>query len=328
MLKNRILITGAAGFIGSHLTEKLVTLGYKVVAFDRYNISNDFNWLNDLRKNKKKNCKFILGDIRDYDSVLNAMKDCKAVIHLAALIGIPYSYRSPLAYIKTNLEGTYNVLEASKNLKIKNTIITSTSEVYGSARYLPMDEKHPVNSQSPYAASKASADQLALSYYRSFDLPVKIIRPFNVYGPRQSERAIIPTIIKQALQNNKKNFNLGNLNPTRDFSYVEDTVNAFIEVMKNKKIFGQILNVGSNKKISISLLSKEIMKLTNNKRLININPERKRPKLSEVENLLCNNKKIKKITNWKPKTNLKKGLKKTLEWFKKNKTYHYNQYII
>ena len=189
-----------------------------------------------------------------------------------------------LAYIKTNLEGTYNVLEASKNLKIKNIIITSTSEVYGSAQYLPMDEKHPVNSQSPYAASKASADQLALSYYRSFDLPVKIIRPFNIYGPRQSERAIIPTIIRQALQNNIKNFDLGNLNPTRDFSYVDDTVDAFIKVMKNKKIFGQVLNVGSNKKISISLLLKEIKKLTNNKKLIKINSKRKRPKTqSEVE---------------------------------------------
>ena len=191
-----------------------------------------------------------------------------------------------------------------------------------------MDEKHPVNSQSPYAASKASADQLALSYYRSFDLPVKIIRPFNVYGPRQSERAIIPTIIQQALQKNIKNYDLGNLNPTRDFSYVDDTVDAFIKVMKNKKIFGQVLNVGSNKKISISLLLKEIMKLTNNKKFIKINSKRKRPKLSEVENLQCNNKKIKKIKNWKPKIKLKKGLKKTLEWFKNNKNFHSDQYII
>ena len=191
-----------------------------------------------------------------------------------------------------------------------------------------MDEKHPINSQSPYAASKASADQLALSYHRSFDLPVKIIRPFNTYGPRQSERAIIPTIIKQALQNNSKKLDLGNLTPTRDFSYVDDTVNAFIEVMKNKKIFGQVLNVGSNQKISISSLSEEIMKLTNKKRLIKINSKRKRPKLSEVDNLQCNNEKIKKITNWKPKTNLKEGLKKTLEWIKKNQNFYNNQYII
>ncbi len=284
--------------------------------------------MNKLRDQNKGNCNFILGDIRDYDSVHNAMKSCQVVMHLAALIGIPYSYRSPLAYIKTNLEGTYNVLEASKNLKIKNIIITSTSEVYGSAQYLPMDEKHPINSQSPYAASKASADQLALSYHRSFDLPVKIIRPFNTYGPRQSERAIIPTIIKQALQNNSKKLDLGNLTPTRDFSYVDDTVNAFIEVMKNKKIFGQVLNVGSNQKISISSLSEEIMKLTNKKRLIKINSKRKRPKLSEVDNLQCNNEKIKKITNWKPKTNLKEGLKKTLEWIKKNQNFYNNQYII
>ena len=328
MFKKKILITGAAGFLGSHLTEKLVKLGYKVVAFDRYNSNNDFFWLNKLRDQNKKNCNFILGDIRDYDSVYNAMKGCDTVLHLAALIGIPYSYYSPVAYVKTNIEGTYNILEASRKLKLKNIVITSTSEVYGTAQYLPMDEKHPINSQSPYAASKASADQLALSYYRSFDLPIKIIRPFNVYGPRQSERAIIPTIIKQALQNNNKNFDLGNLTPTRDFSFVEDTVNAFIEVMRNKKIFGQILNVGSNKKISISLLSKEIMKLTNNKKLININSKRKRPKLSEVENLQCNNKKIKKITNWKPETSLKKGLKKTLEWFKKNQNFQSNQYII
>ena len=323
MPKKKILVTGAGGFLGSHLTEKLVKLGYKVIAFDRYNSNNDFFWLNKLRDQNKKNCNFILGDIRDYDSVYNSMKSCQVVMHLAALIGIPYSYRSPLAYIKTNLEGTYNVLEASKNLKIQNIIITSTSEVYGSAQYLPMDEKHPINSQSPYAASKASADQLALSYHRSFDLPVKIIRPFNIYGPRQSERAIIPTIIKQALQNGSKNLDLGNLTPTRDFSYVDDTVNAFVEVMKNKKIFGQVLNVGSNQKISIYSLSKEIMKLTNKKKLIKINSKRKRPKLSEVENLQCNNKKIKKITNWKPKTNLKDGLKKTLEWIKKKSKFFY-----
>ena len=327
MLKNKILVTGAAGFVGSHLTEKLLSHGYKVIAFDRYNSNNDFTWLNELRKKNIKSCNFILGDIRDYDSVYNAMKGCSAVFHLAALIGIPYSYNSPLAYLKTNLEGTYNVLEASRQLKLKNIIITSTSEVYGSAQYLPIDEKHPINSQSPYAASKAAADQLALSYYKSFNLPIKIVRPFNIYGPRQSERAVIPTIIKQAL-NNKKDIILGNTNPTRDFNYIFDVIDAFIMIMKSKKSIGEVINVGSNKKISISFLCKEIFKITNSKRRIKIESKRKRPKSSEVDNLQCNNKKIKKIISWQPKTKLNKGLRETLDWFKKNNKNYFKKYII
>ncbi len=324
-MKHKIFITGAAGFVGSHLTEKLIKKKYKVVAFDRYNSNNDFGWLNKIRSKNKKN--FILGDIRDFDSVYNAMKGCKVVFHLAALIGIPYSYISPVAYLKTNVEGTYNVLEAARRLKIKNVIITSTSEVYGSAKYLPINENHPVNSQSPYAASKAAADQLAMSFYKSFNLPVKIIRPFNIYGPRQSQRAIIPTIISQTL-NKSKIITLGNVKPTRDFNYVLDVVDAFIKIMNSKKAIGQVLNVGSNKKISISYLCNEILKITNIKKNIKISAERKRPKLSEVENLQSDNKKIKKILSWSPKTNLKQGLKYTITWFKNNKSVNSEDYTV
>lgn len=327
MKKNKILITGAAGFVGSHLSEKLSDLGYSIVAFDRYNSTNDFVWLNKLRKKNKKNCEFVLGDIRDYDSVFKAMKGCDTVFHLAALIGIPYSYHSPLAYLKTNVEGTYNVLEASKQYNLKNIIITSTSEVYGSAEYLPINESHPINSQSPYAASKSAADQLSLSYFKSFGLPVKIIRPFNIYGPRQSERAIIPTIINQALSS-KKNITLGNLKPLRDFNYISDVVNAFIKVMKSKKIIGEVVNVGSNKKISINDLCKKILELNNQNKKIKINFKRKRPKLSEVDQLQCNNKKIIKLISWTPKIKLKEGLKYTIEWFKGNKLNKSDDYII
>ena len=324
-MKHKIFITGAAGFVGSHLTEQLIKKKYKVVAFDRYNSNNDFGWLNKIRSKNRKN--FILGDIRDFDSVYNAMRGCKVVFHLAALIGIPYSYISPVAYLKTNVEGTYNVLEAARRLKIKNVIVTSTSEVYGSAKYLPINENHPINSQSPYAASKAAADQLAMSFYKSFNLPVKIIRPFNIYGPRQSQRAIIPTIISQTL-NKSKIITLGNVKPTRDFNYVLDVVDAFIKIMNSKKAIGQVLNVGSNKKISISYLCNEILKITNIKKNIKISAERKRPKLSEVENLQSDNKKIKKILSWSPKTNLKQGLKYTITWFKNNKSVNSEDYTV
>ena len=256
-MKHKIFITGAAGFVGSHLTEKLIKKKYKVVAFDRYNSNNDFGWLNKIRSKNKKN--FILGDIRDFDSVYNAMKGCKVVFHLAALIGIPYSYISPVAYLKTNVEGTYNVLEAARRLKIKNVIVTSTSEVYGSAKYLPINENHPINSQSPYAASKAAADQLAMSFYKSFNLPVKIIRPFNIYGPRQSQRAIIPTIINQTL-NKSKNITLGNVKPTRDFNYVLDVVDAFIKIMNNKKLSAKCLMLAVIKKFLFHICVMKFLK--------------------------------------------------------------------
>ncbi|MDC3131788.1 SDR family NAD(P)-dependent oxidoreductase, partial [Pelagibacteraceae bacterium] len=235
-----ILVTGAAGFIGSHLVEHLVKKGKKVIAFDRYNNLN--NWGNLENSKFRNDFEMVLGDIRDYDSVYNSIKRCDSVFHLAALIGIPYSYLSPLAYIKTNIEGTYNVLEASKTHSLKNIIITSTSETYGSAVKIPMNENHRLIAQSPYSASKIAADNLSLSYYLSFNLPIKIIRPFNCYGPRQSSRAIIPTIVSQ-LYNNRANIKLGNLDAIRDLTYVDDLVDAFYKVFNSKKFIGEVTNV-------------------------------------------------------------------------------------
>ncbi len=326
MSKKKILITGATGFIGSHLTEYLVRKGYNIVAFDRYNPNNDHGWL----KNSiyKKDFEIVLGDVRDYDSVYKVMKKCKSVMHLAALIGIPYSYESPLAYVKTNIEGTYNVLEASKNLDLENIIITSTSEIYGTPKKLPIKEDFPVNSQSPYAATKAAADQLSLSYFKSFDLPIKLIRPFNTYGPRQSNRAIIPSIINQCLNNKSKEIHLGNIKPTRDLNYVEDVCAAFLEIYKTNKIFGEILNVGSKTNISIKKLAYKIMKILNVNYKIKSSKSKKRPKKSEVDNLKCDNSKIIRMTNWSSKINLDHGLKKTIEWYKKNKKFFNNsQYL-
>ena len=326
MLNKKILITGAAGFIGSHLAEYFIKKGYKVVAFDRYNSNNSFGWLDKSPYKKKIEC--VLGDIRDYDSVFKTMKNCDSVIHLAALIGIPYSYISPLAYIRTNVDGTYNILEASRNLKIKNIVITSTSETYGSAQYMPIDEYHPIVSQSPYAASKAAADQLALSFYRSYNLPVKIIRPFNTYGPRQSSRAIIPSIINQCLYNKNRNIFLGNIKPTRDLTYVEDLCEAFLKVFKNKKLFGEVVNVGNNSNISIKDLVNKISKLINVKVKIKSEKLRVRPKYSEVSDLKSSIKKITMFTKWKPKTKIDRGLKKTIDWIKLNKNYYKNNYSL
>jgi dTDP-glucose 4,6-dehydratase len=309
----KILITGATGFVGSHLTELCVEKGFEVIAFDRYNSNYSYGW---LEKSKYRNdINFIFGDIRDYDSVLKSMKDCKMVFHLAALVGIPYSYLSPLAYLKTNLEGTYNILESSKYLNIEQTIITSTSETYGSAQYVPIDEKHPLSAQSPYSASKISADQLALSYWNSFQLPIKIIRPFNIYGPRQSSRAVIPSIIIQAL-NNKKEIKLGNIKPSRDFTYVSDTCNAFLEILKIKSFFGDTLNVGTNNEYTIEDIAKKILKKLNSKAKIRKEKQRTRSAKSEVVRLVCDNTKILKKTNWKPKIKFDKGLDKTINWYK------------
>lgn len=325
-MKIKVLITGATGFIGSHLCEMAIKKGFKVVAFDRYNSNNDLGCL----KNSKylKDMEIILGDIRDYDSVYKSMKNCKIVFHLAALIGIPYSYFSPLAYVKTNVEGTYNVLESAKNLNVKNIIITSTSEVYGSAQYLPIDEKHPLNAQSPYAASKTAADQLSLSYYKSFNLPVTILRPFNTYGPRQSERAVIPRIITQCLSKTNKNLTLGNIKPTRDFNYVSDICDSYFHILKNKKLIGQVVNVGGKTNISIKDLANKIIKITNSSKKIDQSKKIFRPKLSEVLNLKCDNKKLLKFTNWKPKNNLSNGLKKTIQWIQVNKSNFFNKYKI
>ena len=312
----KILITGATGFVGSHLAELCVKKGFEVIAFDRYNPNYNLGW---LEKSKyKDDINFVFGDIRDYDSVLKTMKGCKIVFHLAALIGIPYSYLSPQAYLKTNVEGTYNILESSKHLDIEQTIITSTSEVYGTAKYIPIDEKHPISAQSPYSASKISADQLAISYYNSFQLPIKIIRPFNVYGPRQSSRAVIPSIIIQAL-NNKKEIKLGNVEPSRDFTYVTDTCNAFLDILKIKNFFGNTLNVGSNNEYTINDIVKKILEKLNSKANIKKEPQRTRSPNSEVVRLVCDNSKILKNTQWKPKVKIEKGLDMTINWFRKFK---------
>ena len=249
----KVLITGAAGFIGSHLTEFFVKKNFKVTVFDRYNSFNSFGWLDNINLRKTK---FILGDIRDFDSVNKAIKNQDIVIHLAALIGIPYSYISPSAYIKTNVEGTYNVLEASRNNKIKQVIITSTSETYGSAQTYKISENHPLNAQSPYAATKIAADQLAISYYKSFNTPVKIIRPFNTYGPRQSLRAVIPTIICQAIRGNI--IKIGNLHTSRDLTYVQDTCSAYFSILNSSKTFGEVINVGSDNNFNILDLIKKV----------------------------------------------------------------------
>ena len=310
----KILVTGSSGFIGSHLTEYLVERGYEVVAFDRYNNNNHYGW---LEKSKyKKKIEFILGDIRDYDSVNKAMKGCQSVMHLAALIGIPYSYISPTAYIKTNVEGTLNVLESAKNLKLKQVIITSTSEVYGTAIKKKLSENDELKAQSPYAASKIAADQLSLSYYRSFGLPVKIIRPFNTFGPRQSARAVIPSIITQALSKNK--IKIGNLNTTRDFLYVEDLCAAYEKILKSKKLLGEVTNVGVDSEISIKNLILKISKILKIKLIPVVEKRRVRPQKSEVLRLKCDNTKIKRMTNWKPKYDLDEGLNKLIRWIKED----------
>ena len=315
MSNKKIIITGATGFIGSHLTELFVKKGYKVTAFDRYN--PEYN-LGHLKNSKfKKDIEFIFGDIRDYDSVNASLKGKNIVLHLAALIGIPYSYYSPLAYIKTNIEGTYNVLNAVKNSNIEQLIVTSTSETYGSAQKVPIKETHRLIGQSPYAATKISADQLAISYWRSFKTPVKIIRPFNTFGPRQSSRAVIPSIILQALNN--QNIKLGNTETTRDYTYVNDLCNAYFEILKTKNLFGIPVNVGSNKEIKIKEIANMIIKMTNSNLKIKVEKMRFRPKLSEVDRLKCDNSLIKKKTKWRPRIEFKKGLEETIRWIKNNK---------
>jgi len=310
-MKN-ILVTGAGGFIGSHLTELLVELGFNVTAFVRYNSKNDWGW---LEKSKCiKDVRVITGDIRDYDSVYNSMKGVNIVFHLAALIGIPYSYVSPLAYIKTNVEGTYNVLQAAKELGIEKIVHTSTSEVYGTAQFVPITEKHSVNPQSPYSATKAGADFLALSFYRSFDLPVAVVRPFNTYGPRQSARAIIPTIITQ-IANGKEIIKLGSLFPTRDLTYVKDTVEGFIKIAESEKAVGEVINIGSNFEIFIGDLANLIAKLMGKKVEIETSKERQRPTKSEVKRLWADTKKAKELLNWVPQYTLEEGLRETIRWF-------------
>jgi len=311
----KILVTGAGGFIGSHLTELLVKEGFSVKAFVRYNSINNWGWLES--SDVKNDIEVISGDIRDYDSVYNALQDCTATFHLAALIGIPYSYVSPLAYIKTNIEGTYNVLQISKELGIEQVLVTSTSETYGTAQYVPIDEKHPMVGQSPYSASKIAADQLSISYNRSFDFPVKIVRPFNTYGPRQSARAIIPTVITQILSG-KTEIKLGNMTPTRDLTFVKDTCKGFLEIFKADNLFGEITNIGMKTEISIGNLVRKISDLLGVNITIETEEQRIRPENSEVERLFCENNKLVKNTNWNPDYSLESGLIETIDWLRRN----------
>lgn len=319
MKSNKIFITGAGGFIGSNLCERCIELGYQVKAFVHYNSRNSLGWLENSKF--KNEIDFVSGDIRDFDLIYKSLKECYTVFHLAALIGIPYSYVSPLAYIKTNIEGTYNILEAAKERQLENIIITSTSETYGTAQYVPIDEKHPLIGQSPYSATKIAADQLAISYFRSFELPVKIVRPFNTYGPRQSTRAIIPTIISQLIED-KKLINIGNPTPTRDFTYVKDTVNGFIEIFKSNNLEGEITNIGMGKEISVKDLALLISRLMKKEIIINSDKKRIRPENSEVERLCCNNNKLIKNTKWEPMYNLEKGLSETIDWFQNNMDFY------
>ncbi len=328
MIKGKnILITGGTGFIGSHLAEMLVSQGNNVTCFDRYNINNNWGWLEN--SNSAKDINVILGDIRDFDSVYDATAGQDIIFHLAALIGIPYSYKSPLAYIRTNIEGTYNILESARLRKTEKIVITSTSETYGTAQTVPINESHPLVGQSPYSASKISADQLALSYYLSFDTPVIIARPFNTYGPRQSARAIIPTIFSQLMLGDE--LSLGNLSPTRDLTYVTDTCRGFIELANEPKLCGEVINIGSNYEISIGDLTNLIKNIVGKETKVTESKERIRPDKSEVDRLLCDNSKIYELTSWRPEIDLKSGLINVYEWMQSidlNQIYKADKYNV
>ena len=313
----KVLVTGADGFIGSHLTELLVEKGYQVKAFTYYNSFNTWGWLDALPADKMKEIEVFSGDIRDPNGVREAMKGVNGVFHLAALIAIPFSYHSPDSYVDTNIKGTLNVLQAARDLGTERIMVTSTSEVYGTAQYVPIDEKHPYQGQSPYSATKIGADRLAESFYRSFNLPVSIVRPFNTYGPRQSARAVIPTIITQLLAGKTK-IKLGMLTPTRDFNYVKDTAEGFVAIAESDKTVGEEINIASQREISIGDLASEIIKQINPNAELVCDEQRIRPEKSEVNRLLGSNEKIQKLTNWKPRYSLEQGLGETIEWVRQN----------
>lgn len=313
----KVLVTGSDGFIGSHLTEELVKKGYEVKAFVYYNSFNNWGWLDTLPQEIMKHIEIFQGDIRDPNGVKEAMKGCDAVFHLAALIAIPFSYHSPDTYVDTNIKGTLNVLQAARDLGTERVLVTSTSEVYGTAQYVPIDELHPYQGQSPYSATKIGADRLAESFYRSFSLPVTIVRPFNTYGPRQSARAVIPTIITQLLAG-KEEIKLGSLAPTRDFNFVKDTANGFIEIYKSDKTVGQEINIATQQEISIGQLAEELIRQINPNARIVCDEQRLRPEKSEVNRLLGSNKKIRELTNWKPQYTFEQGLAETIEFLRNN----------
>ena len=316
-MARKVLVTGADGFIGSHLVEELLKEGYDVRAFVLYNSFNTWGWLDTFPKETLDKIDVFTGDVRDPNAVRKAMEGMDAVLHLAALIAIPYSYYAPDAYVDTNIKGTLNVLQAARDLGTERVLVTSTSEVYGTAQYVPIDEKHPYQGQSPYSATKIGADRLAESFYRSFNLPVTIVRPFNTFGPRQSARAVIPTIITQLLSG-KKEIKLGSLEPTRDFNYVKDTARGFIEIMKSDRTIGEEINIATQKEISIGELAEELIRQINPDAKIVCDNQRLRPKKSEVEWLLGNNEKIKRLTEWKPLYTFEEGLAETIEFLKGN----------
>lgn len=313
----KILVTGSDGFIGSHLTEELVRAGYQVKAFVYYNSFNTWGWLDTLPSDVMKNVEIFQGDVRDPNGVKEAMKETAAVFHLAALIAIPFSYHSPDTYVDTNIKGTLNILQAAREQDLERVLVTSTSEVYGTAQYVPMDEKHPFQGQSPYSATKIGADRLAESFYRSFQFPVSIVRPFNTFGPRQSARAVIPTIITQLLAGKEK-IHLGSLTPTRDFNYVKDTVNGFIKIYESERTIGEEINIATQHEISIGELAEELIRQINPNAKIVCDEERLRPEKSEVNRLLGSNKKIKELTDWKPVYSFEEGLSETISFFKDN----------
>lgn len=319
-MTSRILITGADGFIGSHLTEALLHCGETVRAFVQYNSFNSWGWLDSLPKDLRERLDVFAGDIRDPHGVRTAMNGCTSVLHLAALIAIPYSYHSPDTYIDTNVKGTLNVVQAARQLDVTKVVHTSTSEVYGTAKFVPITEDHPLQGQSPYSASKIGADQIAMSFYLSFDVPVTIIRPFNTYGPRQSARAVIPTIITQ-IATGSRNIKLGALSPTRDFNFVKDTVSAFIATLRSEAAIGEVINIGSNFEISIGDTVRTIAEVMGAHVTVETDSARLRPEHSEVERLWADNTKAKQLLGWTPAyggiNGFKRGLSETVDWFLK-----------
>ncbi len=310
----KILVTGADGFIGSHLVEYLVNQGYQVKAFCFYNSFNSWGWLDSLDKETLNKIEIFTGDIRDPNGVREAMKDCQIVFHLAALIAIPFSYHSPDSYIDTNVKGTLNIIQAARDFNVERVLVTSTSEVYGTAQYVPIDEKHPKQSQSPYSASKIGADAIADSFYRSFNLPITIVRPFNTFGPRQSARAFIPTIITQLL-NGKTAIQMGDITPTRDLLFVQDTVRAFEAIANCPDLIGHEVNIATNSEITIKAVAEKIIEIINPKAKIQLDETRLRPEKSEVFRLFGDNSKLKQYTDWKPETNFSDAIQQTIEWF-------------
>jgi NAD dependent epimerase/dehydratase len=312
----KVLVTGAGGFVGSHLVEALVRRGARVRAFVHYNSRNDWGMLEDLPRNVMKTIEVVAGDLKDADCVREAARGQQVIFHLGALIGIPYSYINPRDVVDTNVNGTLNVLNAALDSGAEKIVHTSTSEIYGTAQYVPMDEKHPVNPQSPYAASKLGADLLALSFHRSFDLPVGVIRPFNIFGPRQSARAVIPSIITQALL--KKKISLGSVYPTRDLTFARDSANGFIDFAEGEKTAGEVVNLGSEHEVSIDQIVTLVSDCLGRKIQIQRERKRIRPEKSEVDRLFSDSSKAKELFGWSPATNLKRGIENTIGWLEKN----------